>query len=259
MPHRILILCALCTLLSLFPITSPLAADKPTASVSAVDASDVVTLRARPAMATADTCIVRHDQGIMWKIDGWVAGLELYKGYCDPVAACGSGAYPYTVQEINMPMYFFGATDLVLSVDVEDADFANPYCPVPGALLTTSAEYTFEIPGSGLYDIWVPLDTPFVVNGPFFAGVYIGNTLDPADSAAVVIDSFPVLCTSYNIWDIDIGFVDLTNNAYWNFPGRLVLYASGVTGDTGGGAVTCHTPPDTAIRMCSPGPVSIPV
>lgn len=259
MPRRISILFALCSLICLSSMMTVSAGNKPAGQVGSLDASNVITLRAKPTLTTADTCMVRHDQGIVWKIDGWVAGNELYKGYCDPAATCGSGAYPYTVVEINMPMYFFGATDLVLSVDVEEVDLTNPFCPVPGALLTASAEYTFNIPGTGLYDIWVPLDEPFVVNGPFFAGVFIGNMLDVADSPAVVIDSFPVQCTSYNIWDTNIGFIDLTNNSYWNFPGRLVLYASGVTGSASSDPVTCHTPSDTIIHMCTLSQVGLPV
>lgn len=201
-------------------------------------------IRIRPGLATADTCIVRHDSGAVWKIDGWVIGNELYKEHLDPVASCAS-PYPFTVTEIVMAMYFFGMPLLYVSVDVEEVDNSVPGCPFPGDLLAISSEWEVQIPGTGLYEIWVPLDTPCVVNGPFFAGFYIGNALDPADSPAVITDDIPIQCTSYNIWDSTTGYVDLNNNSIWNFPGRLVLYAAGIPGGNG-------SQPEPALSLIAP-------
>ncbi len=203
-------------------------------------------IRIRPSLATADSCVVRHDSGMVWKIDGWVTGNELYKGYLDPAASC-EGPYPFAVTEIVMPIYFFGSTPMGVSVDIEGVDNTQPGCPFPGNLLAISSEYQVQIPGTGLYEIWVPLDSPYVVNGPFFAGFFISNALDPADSPAVIIDDISVLCTSYNIWDESIGFVDLNNNEFWNFPGRLVLYAVGFPGGNGG------YQPAPALTFVAPG------
>ncbi|TET97034.1 MAG: hypothetical protein E3J26_00460, partial [Candidatus Zixiibacteriota bacterium] len=201
-------------------------------------------IRIRPGLAAADTCIVRHDSGVVWKIDGWVIGNELYKEYLDPAASCVN-PYPFTVTEIVMAMYFFGMPLLYVSVDVEEVDNSVPGCPFPGDLLAISSEWEVQIPGTGLYEIWVPLDTPYVVNGPFFAGFYIGNTLDPADSPAVITDDIPIQCTSYNIWDSTTGYVDLNNNSIWNFPGRLVLYAAGITGGN-------SSQPEPALSLIAP-------
>lgn len=201
-------------------------------------------IRIRPGLAAADMCIVRHDSGVVWKIDGWVIGNELYKEYLDPAASCAN-PYPFTVTEIVMAMYFFGMPLLYVSVDVEEVDNSVPGCPFPGDLLAISSEWEVQIPGTGLYEIWVPLDTPQVVNGPFFAGFYIGNTLDPADSPAVITDDIPIQCTSYNIWDSTTGYVDLNNNAIWNFPGRLVLYAAGIPGGNG-------SQPEPALSLIAP-------
>ena len=55
-------------------------------------------------------------------------------------------------------------------------------------------------------------DPPVVVNGPFFAGFYIGGGIDPASAPAVATDDNPVLCSSYNMWDESVGWVDLSNN-----------------------------------------------
>ncbi len=188
-------------------------------------------IRPRPSLITADTCIVRHDLGIFYKIDGWVTGQELYKGYCDPSLTC-AGAYPFTITEINMPMWFAGTPTFNVSVDVEAVDISDPTCPAPGQLLTISSEYQLSVPAPGLYNIWIPLDTPLVVTGPFYAGFYLATAFDANDSAAVVIDTLPVPCRTYNAWDTTIGFVDLTDNTYYNFPGRLVLYAAGIPAGT---------------------------
>lgn len=211
------------------------AAEKKEAHIVRISDMPSQEIHVRPSLATADTCIVRHDSGLVWRIDGWVIGDELYKAYLDPAASCTS-PYPFTVTEIVMPMYFAGVESLFVSVDVEEVDNSVPNCPFPGNLLTISSEYLVEIPGPGLYEIWIPLDTPYVVNEPFFGGFFIGNLLDQADSPAVITDDVPVLCNSYNIWDSTIGYVDLVDpdNEYFNFPGRLVLYAAGIPGGSSG-------------------------
>lgn len=181
-------------------------------------------------LTAADTCIVSQTKQIIYRIDGWVTGNELYKSLLNPGLSC-TNAYPFTVTGINMPMYFGAATPLVVSVDIEAVDSISiPGCKVPGVLKAISQDYSFNVPAAGTYDIWIPLDSAIVVNGPFFGGFFIGNALDPAVGAAVLIDTFPALCATYNIWDTAVGFIDLCNNAYFSFPGRLSLEASGVPG-----------------------------
>ena len=208
----------------------------------------IKTLRAASALSAVDTCIVRQDAGLYWRIDGWLIGNELYKSYLDPSLSCNL-PYPFKIYEINMPIAFDSATPLIVSVDVELADFTNPNCPVPGQLLAISAQYQYDVPGAGLYDVWVPLDTPITVTGPFFAGFFVGNTFAARVNPGLITDNVPVQCVSYNIWDTTIGFVDLVNNGYYNFPGRLALYAVGVTGGTGG------VQPPPALTLISPPPV----
>jgi hypothetical protein len=220
-------------------------AGKKTARIERIGENNVKELRAGYLLSTADTCIVRHDAGLYWRINGWVVGNELYKSYLDPAATCDL-PYPFTIHEINMPMAFDAATPLVVSVDVEAVDYTDPSCPAPGELLAISAQYQFDVPGAGLYNVWVPLDAPIVVDGPFFAGFFIGNEFGSGVNPAVITDSIPVNCVSYNIWDTTIGYIDLMGNEFYNFPGRLVLYASGVTGGTGGGE------PLPSIQIISP-------
>ncbi len=219
------------------------AVDKKQATLIKIDNMDRSEIRVDHSLATADTCIVRHDQGIMYQINGWVSGAELFKSYLDPSLTCDA-PFPFTITEINMPMTFGSATPLNVSVDVEAVDYSIPGCVFPGELLAVSGEYALQVPGPGLYDIWIPLDTPITVDGPFFAGFFISNALDPLDSAAVVIDSFPTPCVSYNIWDDSVGWVDLADNQFWNFPGRLVLYASGIPNGTPSPEVEILFPPE---------------
>ena len=239
-------------LMLLLIAVSSMAQEKQQAQIIRVEDLSATELHSVLFLSAADTCLVRHDQGMIYRINGWVYGNELFKSYLDPAQTC-SDAYPFTVTAINMPMIFDDTTDLTVSMDVEAVDYTSyPGCPIPGETMTISADYDLAVPsGGGLFDIWIPLDTPIVVNGPFFAGFFISNVLDPASGAALITDSFPAPCVSFNIWDPDFGWVDLSNNDYLNFPGRLVLYAAGIPG---GGEIP-DPPPAAALVSPTDGGV----
>jgi len=233
-------------------VSSPMAEGKRTARLERIGDAAPGELLEAPTLAAADTCILVGHSDIVWRIDAWVTGQELYKSLLDPASGC-TDPYPFMVTAVNMSMMFDAATPLRVSVDIEDVDYTTvPGCPIPGVLLAISADYMLEVPaGGGYFDIWIPLDTPIIVDGPFFAGFYIANPIDPAVNAAVVTDSLPIECTTFNIWDESIGWIDLVDNAYYNFPGRLVLEASGIPGGTGGTA----TAPQTAVLSPRAGDV----
>lgn len=194
------------------------------------------TIVLAPSLATADTCFVSDNKQITTRIDGWVVGFELYKSLMNPAHQC-ENPYPFTVTAINMPMIFDAPTPITIGVDIEAVDSTTVAgCTVPGALLALSTEWDAQVPQAGMYNIWVPLDTPFVVNGPFFAGFYIGNTFGSTVNPAVLTDDYPANCVTYNIWDEQIGFVDICNNTIYDFPGRLAMEVSGIPG--GNSAVT---------------------
>lgn len=225
--------------------SSLLAADKNVSRIEKVGDVPTKDLRVRTTLGAADPCIARNGGEIYWRIDGWVIGNELYKNYIDPEISCDK-PYPYTITEINMPMIFDNQTPLIVSVDVELADTTNPECPVPGALIALSSTYEFQVETPGLYNIWIALDTPITVDGPFFAGFYIGNMFDDTVNVALVTDSFPnTICVSYNAWD-STGFYDLNNNEIYNFPGQVILYASGEPGGSGSSA------PDPLVSIVTP-------
>jgi len=220
------------------------AGDKKTVSFNQIGEVPVKNIYLAPSLATADTCFVTDNQEITWRIDGWVVGFELYKSLMNPANNCAN-PYPFTITAINMPMIFDAPTPITIAVDVEAVDNTTiPGCPVPGVLLAVSSQWEAQIPAAGLYNIWVPLDTPIVVNGPFFAGFYIGNAFDTAVHAAVLTDDFPVPCATYNIWDETIGWVDLVNNEYYNFPGRLIMETAGIPGGVSEPQLELLTPSD---------------
>lgn len=206
--------------------------------------SDRTEIRIRPVADTARTCYVLPVDTAIWRVDGWVSGSELYKSYLDPSLAC-EDPYPFLVTEINMPIYVAESTVVIVSIDVEDVYYASEDCPWPDSILALSADYMVPIPGEGYYDIWVPLDEPVMVHGPFFAGFFIGNTVDSSVGMAVLTDdSRSTACRSYDIWDEQIGFVDLVNNGVLEFPGRLLLYAAGIPG---GGTIEEQPKPKISI------------
>ncbi len=243
-----------CAALILAVASVSTAASKSGKAVKLTDSS-AKTLRAASSLSAADTCIVRQDKGIKWRIDGWIIGNELYKSYLDPSQSTSPGCalpYPFTIYEINMLMAFDAATPLIVSVDIEMADTTVPNCPVPGQLLAISAQYQYNVTAAGLYNVWVPLDSPITVTGPFFAGFFIGDTFAAGVNPGLITDSVPTTCVSYNIWDTTIGYVDLdtinipTPTGIFTFPGRLVLYARGFPGGQGG------TQPPPSLTLISP-------
>jgi hypothetical protein len=231
MPRKLLLIALLSVVFAYTAIASDIVKK---GTVSPLTEFDYKTLSSGPQFAMAEICTVRHDLGQYWLISQWLTGAELYKSYQDPSLTC-TDPYPFTVQSVEMVIYFGKLCTLFVSVDVESADLSTPACPFPGNLLTLSSEYQFIIPSAGLYLIAVPLDTPEVVNGPYFSGFYISNIIDTSINAGLVTDSPGVVvkCVSYNIWDTAVGYIDLADNAYYDFPGRLLLFSHGMTGGSG--------------------------
>ena len=224
--HIVLLLLSLILVLG----TAIPAAEKQNARAIPITTGPLEDIRFRTNLSAADTCNATMHDSLVWQITGWVIGNELYKNYINPAVSCPN-PYPYTVNEINMVMGFAAATTLIVSVDIEEADMTNPACPVPGVLIDYSSSWDITISNPGLYNIWIPLDSPITVNEPFFAGFYIGNAFDAGVNPSIIPDdNSAAVCASYNIWDTTIGFVDLNNNTDYNFPGRLVVYVSGTTG-----------------------------
>ncbi len=186
-------------------------------------------------LSTGDTCITNLGQEPQYFIFPWVVGDELYKAFQDPSQTCDS-PYPYTIEAVQFFLYYVDTLPgtVQLAVDIEEA--LDPGgCPSPGEMLAISPLYEFPME-QNLYLITIPLDTPIVINSPFFTGLYVGPNGTP-EMSAVITDSFPAPCASYNDWgegyvDLDTVHNDQTGEKI--FIGRLLLYAVGTTGGSGG-------------------------
>jgi hypothetical protein len=182
-------------------------ADKPVPQVQRLGDTRpaYVTPKEAPVMfRTGDTCTVNPAGDPIFYIYPWVIGDELYKAYQDPAETCDK-PYPFTIDYVHVPLVYLDTGTIYISVDIEEVDYSEPSCPKPGTLLAITPLY--EIPlENNFYVISIPLDTPIAVNGPYFVGVYFGAEGSPS-SAAVVTDTFPVPCVSYNDWGE--GYVDL--------------------------------------------------
>ncbi len=220
-------------------------AGKQSPQVAPLQYSELKQLRTSTGMAAADTCVVSLADTLVWMINGWVIGDELYKVYLDPALSCPN-PYPYTVTEVHIIMVFSDTTPLVYEGDIEAVDYSDPGCPLPDTLIALSPTYQDFVPTADAYDIWVEMDPPVVVNGPFFAGFYLGGGINPDAQPALVTDDDPQLCRAFNIWDTEIGWVDLANNTYYSFPGNLAMY---VVGYTGGGS---PAQPEPELTLLSP-------
>jgi hypothetical protein len=229
MAQRAVVLVVVCLFLV---STLVLASGKEGAGISRLQYDTIEQLHAAPHFASAEACTVQHTGDPYWLIQHWLLGAELYKTYQDPALSC-SGPYPFSVEEVHMILYMEQPCTLYVSVDVETVDLSVAACPFPGDLLSISSEYMFVIPGEGLWQIAVPLDSAAVVNGPYFAGFYIANLIDTALGVCMVTDNSPSTCTDYNAWDPEVGYIDLADNDYFNFPGNIILFSTGTPG--GGG------------------------
>jgi len=223
-------------------------ADKPQAQVqplSTVDPIPITPDAAPVIFRTGDTCSVNPGGDPVYYIYPWVVGNDLYKAYQDPAETC-SGPYPYTIEMVHLPLIYLDTGTVYLSVDIESVDYSDPSCPRPGTLLAISPYYELILENN-FYMVNIPLDTPVVVNGPYFVGAYFGVEGNP-EAAAMVTDTNPLPCVSYNDWGE--GYVDLdtvTNDQGQKvFPGRLILYSSGTTGGGGG------TQPAPAAQFINP-------
>jgi Dockerin type I domain len=230
-------------------------ADRPVTAISiAPDGSQ--TIGAASGLATAIQCVSRHDSGAVWAIGNWILGNELYKSYQDPVAACG-GAYPYSIETVHFVLQIASAATITVALDIEEVDLNFlPGCPVPGNMLYLGALTDITFPSAGLYDVAIALDTPQVVDAPFFVGFFFATLTNPAWGLSLVTDSFQVPCVSYNIWDTTLGYIDLGDNlsvhqsiypssdpcfnavensaSCFGFDGRVLLYTSGVISESTG-------------------------
>lgn len=219
---------------------------------------DFVTIRARHLASRIDLDLVRHDEGAVYRLFDWTVGNELYRAYQDPGAVFGNNAYPFVITEVCLPMHFPHAGRITLAANISESHKSKDRRQ-PGDLLTTSRPREIHIPHAGAYLIYIPLDTPTTVHEPFFAGMFIQNPLSSRDSVALFLDNIPAAQTCFNYWGYPEVWIDMNDTAYCNLPGRLLLYAAGRPHGGIRPAVTIRPPRDTAIFLCTPQTLRLPV
>ncbi|MEZ5360141.1 MAG: dockerin type I repeat-containing protein [Candidatus Zixiibacteriota bacterium] len=203
-------------------------------------------------LSASDSCDVYMGTDPAYLIYPWVEGDELFKAYQNPAATC-SNPYPFAIDRVHFIFYMAAAGSFVLSADIELVDNTDPTCPHPGNMLTLTDGYSYEVADADLYMVTIPLDSPIVVNGPYFVGLYIGSDGTPSN-IAVVTDDVPVGCASYNDWgygyvDLDTVYTDPDGTGYIKtFPGRMLLFSSGTVGGSSGG----ETEPAPAAEFIKP-------
>lgn len=166
---------------------------------------------------------------------GWVLGIEVYASYQDPAELLCENTYPFTVTEV----YWIVVVDWGQWIKMQPVIASNvgtTECPLPGSVLCLGPlDSMFFEPG--IWMVQLTFDTACVVNGPYFACVYLpeeveAGTVDLAFDGSVV-PSVP--CRSYNDWGD--GWQDLSS-AFSN----MILWSEGLSaGD--GCACDCHADP----------------
>jgi hypothetical protein len=186
-----------------------------------------------PMLRAGDTCTVYLGGPPAYYIPNWIVGGDLYKSYQDPGQTCDR-PYPFTIESISFYLMYLASGSIYMSFDIESVDTTDPSCPMPGSLLTISPLYQVTM-DNDFYLIQITLDTPVVVEGPYFVGLYFDSSGNP-EASGLVTDTIRVPCVTFNDWGE--GYVDLYDVVDSNedpaFPGRMLLYTSGTTGGSGG-------------------------
>lgn len=201
--------------------------------LSGIDPIPVNVGATSPTLRAGDTCSVYPGGPAAYYIPNWIVGGDLYKAYQDPGETCDR-PYPFTIEDISLYLAYLATGSIFISFDIESVDSTDPTCLMPGSLLAISPLYQVSL-DNDFYLIQITLDTPIVVEGPFFVGLYFDSAGNP-EASGLVTDTIRVPCVTFNDWGE--GYVDLydveDNVGDPAFPGRMLLYTSGVTGGSGG-------------------------
>lgn len=212
--------------------------------------ADITKLGYHTPQSSLQPVILNKPGHITHHVSDWTYGGELYKAYQDP-AQFNQSPYPFRVIEISMTFYIHQAGRIYVSGDIEHVDHSQPNRPFPGSIIALTQHYEIEIPTGGYYKICIPLEKPVMVNGPYFVGFYVDledtyQRIDPAIGPTTG-DYY-----NYNVWDKDIGYINLHDNDYYNFPGSLCLYSSGFPGGSNNSTSRNTNDPAPAIVLLSP-------
>jgi len=194
-------------------------------TVKPVDSSQPTPIGGGPGVANALTCQVGNLNPAAWAITNLIGPGVAYKLAFDPKATCSACPIAIDINSITIQLQTAGACDIVMSVDVEEADYPNdPNCPEPGTEHCTSSLYTVSLPGAGGWLVNLPIDCVCLpVDRIYLLSVHFeSTTCDPVP--ALVTSASANLCTNWNNLGTGWGWYDLLVQ-FPNWPGDLRIYA----------------------------------
>jgi hypothetical protein len=113
-----------------------------------------------------------------------------------------------------------------MEVNVEEASYpAGPGCPTPGPVHCSSGLFSVTLPGSGLYDIALPINCGcLTMDRVYLLSFYIDSfSCATGTTPDLVLDAGPpALCMNWN--NYGAGWIDLLAT-YPTWPGQLLFFA----------------------------------
>ena len=174
-----------------------------------LNGSDINAWAPLATLSAIRVCTIQHAGLPAWRIFGWIIGNEVYNVYQDPEELC-PGAYPFTITEVHFILQVGTAVSIPIRVEIEAVDLSvDSTCPIPGEVIHSNLSGFINFPSANIYDVVVPLDSPVVVNGPYFLGLHFEDTVFIESGLELITDGFQVLCRNYNFYDTLVGFLDL--------------------------------------------------
>jgi hypothetical protein len=170
-------------------------------------------------------CQVGNLNPPQWAIGGFLLAPEEYKLVFDPNLGCGSCQIGFMVNTIHVIVQTSAACDIVMGVDVEEADVTDPSCPQPGPVMCATGLFNVNITGAGLWDIALPITCGCLTMERLYLLSFYLESVSCGDGTVpdLITDAGPpTLCTNWN--NYGTGWIDLVAQ-YATWPGQLVFYA----------------------------------
>lgn len=151
---------------------------------------------------------------------------DQYYTLLDPAqGGCGTQGAAQ-IQAAHIGVEFQYAYETPIRVGIVEADLSNPDCPVPipGAYLCAPTDLMLAGPGTGAYDVTLPLASACVLTGKAFLEITFTELGDSWEVPGLLLSGECEPCTSYNYYpgnDYDL--------CTFGFDGNPIMYVDAVT------------------------------
>ncbi len=150
---------------------------------------------------------------------------DQYYTLLDPtVGECAEhGSAQLTAAHIGVEFAY--AYDTPIRVGIVEADMSDPGCPVPipGAYLCEPVEYSLQGPGTGAYDVELPVPTGCAINGMAFLEITFTEWNSSYEVPGLLLSGECEACTSWNFYpgnDYDL--------CTFGFEGNPIMYVNAI-------------------------------